>query len=228
MGFFPRELDLIKYGSSTIEQNQWLEMPSYLDELFKQITNNPRHNQPANSSIQTKAELNKLIENTKGIIKNVEVLDRYKDHDVGLVEFLKEMVDSVDGKYGVEANKVKNLIDDVLFDTLGLITKLKYHYQRPRPYQMAIYYELNDFHHHQSITIDSPSYPSGHAYMGTILSGVIGRLYPELFEPMRKASFDFNFSRIFMGVHYKSDVDKGAEIGEIVLNYPNFIRKHRL
>jgi hypothetical protein len=225
---FPKELDMIKYGCATIEQNQWLKQDSYLDELFNKIISDPINNRPANSSIQTKAELNKLIENTKGIIKNSEVLNRYKDHDVGLVEFLKQIVDSFDGKYGINANRLKEKIDEVLFDTLGLITKLKYHYQRPRPYQMAIYYDLKDFHHHQSITIDSPSYPSGHAYMGTILSGVVGRLHPELFEIMKKSSYDFNFSRIFMGVHYKSDVDAGVSMGEMVLNFPYFNRKHKL
>jgi hypothetical protein len=225
---FPKELDLIKYGCATIEQNEWLKLPSYLDELFNIIISNPSYNPPANSSLQTKAELNKLIENTKGIMKNTEVLDRYKDHDVGLVEFLKQGVTNVNGKYGIEANKVNNKIDEVLFDTLGLITKLKYHYQRPRPYQMAVYYDLKDFHHHQSITIDSPSYPSGHAFMGTVLSGVVGRLHPEIFEPMSKASFDFNYSRIFMGVHYKSDVDAGVRIAELVLNYQMFNRKHKL
>jgi PAP2 superfamily len=225
---FPRELDMIKYGCATLEQNEWLVLPSYLDGLVNSITSDPRNNPPANSSLQTKAELSKLIENTRGILKNEESLDRYKGHDVGLVDFLKQGIDAMDGKYGIEKERVKRVIDDVLFDTLGLITKLKYHYQRPRPYQMAVYYELKDFHHHQSITIDSPSYPSGHAYMGAILSGVIGMLHPEVYEPMRRASFDFNFSRIFMGVHYKSDIDKGVEIAEMVLNYPQFKRKHKL
>ena len=227
MGFFPRELDLIKYGCPTIEQDEWLKMPSYLDDLFKQIVTNGKHNPPANSSLQTRDELTLLMTNTKKIIDNPSVLDRYKEHDVGLVEFLKDGVNLAATKFDIDAIRVNRLIDDVLFDTLGLITKLKYHYQRPRPYQMAVYYDM-DFHHHQSITIDSPSYPSGHAYMGTILSGVVGMVAPEIFLDMKKASYDFNFSRLFMGVHYKSEVDKCVEIAEMVLSNPNFIRKHRL
>jgi hypothetical protein len=228
MGMFPRELDMIKFGCPTLEQDAWLKLPSYLDGLFNQIISDPSFNPPANSSRTTKAELLTLIKNTKEILQNQTALDRYKDHDVGLVEFLKNGISTQNGKFGIDANRLNAKLDDVLFDTLGLITKLKYHYQRPRPYQMAVYYEMAEFHHHQSITIDSPSYPSGHAYMGAILSGVAGKIHPEIYKPMIDASNDFNYSRIFMGVHYLSDVDKGVQIANMVLNYPPFIKKHRL
>jgi len=228
MGLFPKELDLIKYGNATLEQDEWLKLPSYLDKLFTQIISDPANKPPTNSSRITRAELQTLVNNTKTILQNHTALDRYRSHDVGLVEFLKQGIATQDGKFGIDANRLNQVLDDVLFDTLGLITKLKYHYQRPRPYQMAVYYEMSDFHHHQSITIDSPSYPSGHAYMGAILSGVVGIYHPELFDWMGKASRDFNYSRLFMGVHYLSDVDKGVEVAEMVLNYPPFKKKHKL
>ena len=153
MGMFPRELDLIKYGNATLEQNEWLKLPSYLDKLFEQIISDPNNNPPLNSSRIAKAELQTLQGNTKIILQNPTALERYKCHDVGLVEFLKEGIQTQDGKFGIQANRLCDKLDEVLFDTLGLITKLKYHYQRPRPYQLAVYYEMNEFHHHQSITM---------------------------------------------------------------------------
>jgi len=223
---FPKELEVIKYGNATIEQKRLILEESYLDAIKNEIISNPENKPPANSSGITVAEIHKLIELSKELSGThlTEYRERYKMHDIGLVEFFKEGIKNIEGINVLQANR---LIDNVLYDTIGLITKLKYHYQRPRPFQLAYYYNL-PLHHHESLTIDSPSYPSGHAYMSRILTGVIGHVYPQLYGFMEKVSLDFNNARKFMGVHYPSDVAAGVAVAEMVLNNRAFKKKHNL
>ena len=221
-----KEIDLIKYGNPNLDQSKWLQEKHYLDDLLKQIVSNPSNMPPANSSMETRDELKILLNTSQELSKSnlQDFRQRYTQYDIGLINFLKE---GIAGLEGIDVQNAHNLIDTILFDTLGLITKLKYYYQRPRPYQLAYYYDF-PLYYHESVTIDSPSYPSGHAYMGRILTGVLGRVYPQISYFMDKASADFNYARVMMAVHFKSDVDAGVNIANIVLNNRDFIQKHQL
>ena len=221
-----KEIDLIRYGNPNLDQSKWLQKRHYLDELFQKIVSNPDNMPPANSSRETQDELKILLNTSNELSKDnlKEFKERYVQYDVGLINFLKQGIAGIEG---IDVQNAHNLIDTILFDTLGLITKLKYYYQRPRPYQLAFYYDF-PLYYHESITIDSPSYPSGHAYMGRILTGVLGHVYPQLAHFMDKVSADFNYARVMMAVHFKSDVDAGVNIANVVLNSREFIQKHKL
>ena len=221
-------IEKIHFGNPTMEQVKFLLRSNYLDGLTAQIKANGLNRPASNASEQTYAELLKLAETTEKLENDPELKSQYKERylseDRALIAGFKQLL---------VANKVDNIesahnmIDNIIQDTLPLITKLKFFFQRPRPYQLAFEYGI-PMYYHASVVIDSPSYPSGHAFMGRLLSLVIANKYPSLGETMANVTRDFNFSRIFMGVHYKSDIDFGVGIADLVFNDIGFARTYQL
>ena len=69
-----------------------------------------------------------------------------------------------------EEMTIRNIYDDIY----PLILKLKYKYQRPRPYQLAQYYKLKLFPL-RSNSVGTPSFPSGHTIQSQLILGVLGQ-----------------------------------------------------
>jgi hypothetical protein len=214
-------LDLVTYGNPTQEQLKYLETSNFIDTtLFDELTS---YKFPKNSSEATKEELNQIVDSIKLLQKNDEHLNRYKTYDRYLFKYF------IDGliKGEQDAVEVKNLIESIKNDISPLLLKLKYFHQRPRPYQLAEYYKLKLFPY-QSFSADSPSFPSGHAYQGKILTEVIGNLYPQTYSFMTNLFDDIMYSRLYLGLHYQSDIDVGIFCAEKVLNLKEFKSKYRL
>ena len=60
---------------------------------------------------------------------------------------------------------------------------------------------------------DRYSFPSGHAAAAFVLLGTVGVFYSLLFLPLLFLALLICFSRIYVGVHYPSDVLAGALLG---------------
>lgn len=93
----------------------------------------------------------------------------------------------------------------------ALIVKLKNHYQRARPFQLAFYTNQN-LHPHDSLSAQSPSYPSGHAIQGLFLCNVIAYHYEDKKDDLMKLARQIADSRIILGLHYPSDNQFGIQI----------------
>ena len=116
------------------------------------------------------------------------------------------------GKIGVPITK--EYVDWLVEKTQalgGLVVKLKNHFQRPRPYQVA-WYSKQPLHPMETISGNSPAFPSGHACQGKFLSLVVSSHYPEKRVELRKFSENISQSRILMGLHYPSDNIAGERI----------------
>jgi len=216
-------LDLLTYGNPTQDQLPYLFKESYLDSVLDELS---QSHFPRNSSQATKEELNQIVDYLKLMddetIKS-QYLNRYIGFDRNLKKFFKDGLI----KAGDEEEKVSRLIDGVVEDIKPLIMKLKYHYQRPRPYQLAEYYKLKLFPY-KSISADSPSFPSGHAFEGRILTEVVGNLYPSTYSFMQNIFQDICYSRVYLGLHYQSDVDYGIQCADKVLQNSDFKKKYAL
>jgi hypothetical protein len=96
-------------------------------------------------------------------------------------------------------------------DIGALVVQLKNHYQRARPFQLA-YYTNQNLHPYDSLSAQSPSYPSGHAVQSLFLCNVIAYHYEDKKDDLMKLAKQIADSRIILGLHYPSDNQFGIEI----------------
>lgn len=84
---------------------------------------------------------------------------------------------------------------------------LKQSFSRPRPYQ------IRDDVCCLIMPADQFSFPSGHTSAAFVVLTVIGSIYSWLFLPLFLLALMIGASRVYLGVHYPSDVLAGAVLG---------------
>jgi len=213
-------IDDISYGNPNLEQLKYLSTNNYLDVLLEDLYT---YTFPKNSSEATQEELNEIVTYINTLKGKQDYIDRYMIYDKHLKNYF------TDGliKGGENEEEVKKLIIDIYEDTKPLLLKLKFKFQRPRPNQLAQYYKLKLFPF-KSVSADSPSFPSGHAFQTRLLTEVIGNLYPKTYSFMQDVFKDICYSRIYLGLHYQSDIDVGIFCADKVLKNKEFKEKYNL
>jgi hypothetical protein len=191
-------LNNIRYGNPTDSVYAELQTASSLDSIIDDLKQYPF---PPNESETTQDEIRELLEyQSSDEQKNDSLVNRYIDYDKDLKDVYLEFCSDNGIPEGAE------LIDAIVEDTKPLIAKLKYFYNRPRPFQMAYYYKARLIAH-SSINAMTPSYPSGHVLQSRLLSEIIGSKYPQHYETLTYLANDIEKSRLFLGLHYGSDND---------------------
>jgi hypothetical protein len=191
-------LNNIRYGNPTDSVYAELQTASSLDSIIDDLKQYPF---PPNESETTQDEIRELLEyQSSDEQKNDSLVNRYIDYDKDLKDVYLEFCSDNGIPEGAE------LIDAIVEDTKPLIAKLKYFYNRPRPFQMAYYYKARLIAH-SSINAMTPSYPSGHVLQSSLLSEIIGSKYPQHYETLTYLANDIEKSRLFLGLHYGSDND---------------------
>ena len=154
---------------------------------------------PENSSKQTIDEL-----------KELSLIEVDKD-------FVKEH-DDVDGIFqkkhkelGLEFNR--NEAKDLLRQSSKYIMKEKYKYNRPRPYQLAEFYNI-DLNGVDLDSMKTPSYPSGHATQGYLLGKFYSNRHPDYRKEFMRLGEDIAESRIVAKAHFPSDKKAGIDLAE--------------
>ena len=154
---------------------------------------------PENSSKQTIDELKEL-----SLIEGDE-------------EFVKEH-DDVDGIFqkkhkelGLEFNRDE--AKDLLRQSSKYIMKEKYKYNRPRPYQLAEFYNI-DLNGFDLDSMKTPSYPSGHATQGYLLGKFYSNRHPDYRKEFMRLGEDVAESRIVAKAHFPSDKKAGIDLAE--------------
>lgn len=103
----------------------------------------------------------------------------------------------------------------------GLIMKLKNHYNRARPYQYAFYSNKNDFHPNESLSGNSPAYPSGHASQSYFLLSIVANHYEDKKDELMTLAKRIADSRVILGIHFPSDNDFGVMIAKELMSLDN-------
>lgn len=211
------EINNVTYGNPTIEYKKQLTKDCLVGDLFSKLKSEPF---PTNDSELTKDELNEIVDYLTSMQEpsNEAFLKRYKAYDRSLSQVI------------ISTFKQKNLdldelIKEIILDTRGLILKLKYHYQRPRPYQLADYYKLALFPY-ASYSDKTPSYPSGHGVEAYVILNVIGNKYPEHYSFCEEIIDDVMYSRQYLGLHFSSDNDFARTVGSEILKHKGFAKKY--
>ena len=154
---------------------------------------------PENSSKQTIDEL-----------KELSLIEVDKD-------FVKEH-DDVDGIFqkkhkelGLEFNRDE--AKELLRQSAKYIMKEKYKYNRPRPYQLAEFYNI-DLNGFDLDSMKTPSYPSGHATQGYLLGKFYSNRHPDYIKEFMRLGEDIAESRIVAKAHFPSDKKAGIDLAE--------------
>jgi hypothetical protein len=211
------DLNQVTYGNPTIEHKVFLEEDSLVDDLFLKLKEDFF---PTNDSELVKDELNEIVDYINSISdeENKAFLTRYKAYDRSLIQ----VITTTFKQKGID---VENLCEDIISDIKNLLYKLKYFYQRPRPYQLAQYYKLKLFPYN-SFSASTPSYPSGHTLEAYVILNVIADKYPNEYQFCREMIDDVAYSRLYLGLHYSSDNDFAKVIGKEILKHPEFTKKY--
>ena len=158
---------------------------------------------PANDSNKTRAEVFYLLSYNDGVIDN-EMVQAYDD----VVKSFMPVVE----KNGVQVSADE--LQEILNETSKFTLQLKYKFNRPRPYQIAEHYEIEDFKRHNLDTAKSPSYPSGHAMQGRVIALYLSDKDPSNRKEYMMIGHNISESRIMARAHYQSDRKYGDLLGD--------------
>ena len=195
-----RKLDELKYtGTPEVFLKTSRSDFEYMDIDIKPLLDMPP---PANSSEDTKRELLEV----KAFMEqqhSEEFLANLKKMDKDPAKFIIDSYKELSGK-----TVPKKALDFITGgDVEVLAMKLKMHYGRPRPYQIADYYgiELDYNKTIQHGKANAPSYPSGHTLAAYFAARVIGYIDSKYQDDLIEKAKMVADSRIAEGVHFKSD-----------------------
>ena len=158
---------------------------------------------PANDSNETRTELFKLLSYNNGVIDR-EMVEEFDDMTKPYMELVN--------KYNLDVTKddLQQIIDEGAKFSL----KIKYKYNRPRPYQIAEHYGIDDFKIHELDTAKTPSYPSGHALQGRLIGLILTDKDPKHQNEYMAVSQRISDSRIMARAHYPSDKEYGEKLAD--------------
>jgi hypothetical protein len=98
----------------------------------------------------------------------------------------------------------QSIFDQFYDHTEKLILLVKNYFNRPRPYQLADFYNIK-FDRINSDTTKTPSYPSGHTVYAKLAANIVGSQFPGLTQQLDHAVSMVAYARCSMGVHFPSD-----------------------
>jgi len=213
-------LDSITWGNPSQKHLPFLEPDK--SPLEKHIPQLIKFTFPKNSSKACREELNELVDCVEALKNDEAAQKRYKAYDDNFTKVMAQVI--VEQNLG---DKGAEIVDKIIDETVPLIMKLKFYFQRPRPYQMAEYYKLKLFPFY-SRSAASPSYPSGHALQARLICNVLGNHFPDRFDYFESLATDIQHSRIYMGLHYPSDTDYALFIADTIMRDKEFKAKFSL
>lgn len=171
---------------------------------WNQFQSNPPH---CNASSAVKLELEEL--------SKLRIDNNFATEMDNVDKVFKEYCDSA----GIEFPS--SLIESLLDDSSIVIMKLKYHYNRPRPSQLASHPLINvDIGKtHMMDSMQTPSYPSGHSAQGILIGKVLSDMYPSHEYNLMSLGRDISKSRNIARAHYPSDSSFGMKLGYSMFKY---------
>jgi hypothetical protein len=206
------DINQVNYGNPPIEYMQIMQNP---DDGVKNwfieqgLTEKIRNEAPKNDSETTKQDLRKLLELTGGASSEEITFARHVDDVSNLAQVF---IDLLKEKGHEETMENFFRVDG---QTEGILHFLKDIINRPRPYQLAKYY---NYPMYPLIRTDamSASYPSGHALAGYVMSEYYARKYPDVASEVKLLGERIAKSREITGIHFPSDTAISKEISRII------------
>lgn len=210
----------LEYGNPTQTDAAALRLQNYLDPLFEELRPTPC---PRNDSLLVREELNMLREYMSMTESDQVIKQRYRKYDIGGMDYLRRVMIEA----GAPEDDINRIIWGIVNDSYPLLVKLKMHYQRPRPFQLARVYRLTLFPYN-SARANSPAYPSALTTQAALVTQVLTHRYPELAESLDVYKRDYALSRLYLGLHYPTDNDYAWVIADRILEDKEFKQRYGL
>ncbi len=200
--------------------------PSYLtNDQVEYLKKSVRF--PANSSEQTRAELDFLldIQNNRTNSQSKRVMEigdvgywpnanYLKDHlyySKNLEHLFFESREVLGESYHAgNYPKTSALLENIMIDMRIIEFAIKFHLLRARPYQLEP--KLKPLKE-----IKSPSFASGHTLWAYIQAYTFAELIPSKRKEFLELAYEIGYSREIMGVHYPSDEEAARQIAHRML-----------
>ena len=118
----------------------------------------------------------------------------------------------------IDANNIplsKEYVNKVIKESGKFIMKLKYHYNRPRPYQVAEVYGMT-LNGTETDSMKTPSYPSGHAVQAYLLGELFSNVDPRGSYQYHELAERVAHSRVIAKGHYPSDTSYGKKVAKVL------------
>ncbi len=115
-------------------------------------------------------------------------------------------------------NYDSKLVGDLIKKSAPIVTKLKKHFNRPRPKVIARKLGIN-MQDYEMSSMKTPSYPSGHSTQGILIGKVLADKFPKAAKQFIKAGKKISDSRRTAKAHYKSDSIMGEKLGEAMYQH---------
>jgi len=193
------ELRNMKYAESVRPKDE--KRMSRTLELWDENLVLPKRQPPENDSSLTLKEIKYL--------SNVEPNEKFATSHDDVVDSFMELIEK--NSLDISRKDIKKIVKE----SVKFIMELKYHYNRPRPYQVAEFYDIDL----NGTTLDSmktPSYPSGHAIQGYLIGDYLSHKDPSNSEEYLTKGSDIAESRIVAKAHYPSDKTYGKEVARVL------------
>jgi acid phosphatase (class A) len=216
-----KEIDEMLFGVPSEDDREAMERELDIIELNVD-TDIKLVSPPKNTSSQVKEELKTIIDlhlQTKEETENFE-FDIAKPAKVQDLDILKSFLLLAED-LGLSDEITRENLRPILKDTRMIVMNLKYKFNRPRPFQ------LMDFHNVEFEPADfksskTPAYPSGHSFQGTLIAMILSQIFPLYSEKFMKLGESIGDNRVIFGVHYPSDNYAGIELAKQVYPFVNF------
>ena len=181
---------------------------------------------PANSSIQTKAEIEFLLKLQATVRSEEKVKESLAFANVYYDVFVKP-TDSTYNRFQKNLFHIgrqlpyfspeklpitANLMTKIWSDCTYYFWALKFKYNRIRPYMLDS--RINNLNN-----TNFQAYPSGHASASYAAAYIYQELVPEQTDLFVKNAYDMAYSREIIGVHYPSDSEAGRIFARQFVNY---------
>jgi hypothetical protein len=153
---------------------------------------------------------------TKGLFKDFnfsKYFDRKPPKNTSLTTYqeLMYLKDLPEDKEFVEKHDDIEGVFEKLIKSCSML-ELKWHYNRPRPFQIASHYNIK-LGGHVMESMKTPSYPSGHSAQGILIGKVLQTKLPINTDAFLEAGKRISYSRNIGRAHYPSDSELGETIG---------------
>jgi hypothetical protein len=179
-----------------------LDLPSYFLDR-EGLVAWPVPSPAANSSTETRAELDELLElQQKRTPAQVKMMRKHLDYDAVCSAILASTHRKL-----TRAPKTKALLKHVQMDASLALFHAKKRFNRARPHQL-------EPRLHPAISVPShPAYPSNHALQGYMVARTLSLLFPQESQDLMTVGEQIGREREIAGLHYPSDSKASRALG---------------